>query len=364
MVELTNLVLQELEKIQTIPAPTFDEINRSQYIYQTFLAQGLSQVDMDGIGNVYGFLAAGGGKPVVLSAHMDTVHAKNVDHSIRKENQRWFGPGIGDNSLSLAALIGLIHHFQNQTAQIAGGIWFVANVGEEGLGNLAGMREVTDRFKSETQAFIVLEGIGLGGIFHKALGLKRYELQVSTAGGHAWANYGNPSAIDELAKFITAAKKITGSEKGGVSLNFGNISGGTTINSIANYADCRFEVRALNEELLNHTLKKIDRIVKKTSRPEVEYSLKEIGSRPFGSLGEDHWLLRKAMNALKELNILPYLLTGSTDASEPLSRGFPSVCICLTRGGNIHTSNEFIELGPIESGLRQVIYLVNHLWDG
>ncbi len=363
MFDLTDLVLQELEKIQIIPAPTFDEIDRSQYLYQAFQAQGLSQVEMDGIGNVYGFLPAGEGKPVVISAHVDTVHAKSVDHSIRKEALRWFGPGIGDNSLSLAALIGLSHHFQNQPAQLPGGIWFVANVGEEGLGNLAGMRAVTARFNGESQAFIVLEGIGLGAIFQQALGLKRYEMQVNTAGGHAWADYGKPSAIDELAKFIIAAKKIAGTEKGEVSLNFGNIFGGSTINSIANYSICRFEVRAIREALLNQTLRKIDQFVKKASSAEVEYSLKEIGSRPFGGLEENHWLIQKAVKALTEIGIHPYLMTGSTDASEPLSRGYPSVCICLTRGGNIHTSSEFIEIEPLESGLQQVIHLVNNLWN-
>lgn len=362
MKDIIELVLQELENIQIIPAPTLDEFDRSQYLYHAFQVHGLSGVEIDGIGNVYGFLAGGQEKPLVISAHVDTVHAKSVDHSIVKQAEIWSGPGIGDNSLSLAALIGLIHHFRSQPAHLPGGIWFVANVSEEGLGNLAGMRVVTDRFKDKVNAYLVLEGIGLGAIFHQALGLKRFELRVSTAGGHAWVDYGNPSAIEELAKFITASKKIVGQKKGQVSLNFGSIAGGSTINSIAKQAVCRFEIRAVSEELLTQTNRKIGRLLIAANNPEVEYSVEEIGSRPFGSLKENHWLVEKAVKILSDLGLTPHLLAGSTDASEPLSRGYPSVCICLTRGGNIHTRNEFIEISSIETGLQQVINLVNDIW--
>ncbi|MEN8173180.1 MAG: M20/M25/M40 family metallo-hydrolase, partial [Chloroflexota bacterium] len=238
-------------EIQQIPAPTFGEGDRAEFIKSRFEAEGIAEVDRDSMGNVYARIPGqGSSRPVILSAHSDTVFSKDTDLSIRRTADKIQGPGIGDNSLGTAGLFSLLWMLQEREISLPGDLWLVANVGEEGLGDLRGMRAVVDRFGSEPLAYIVLEGMSLGQIYHRALGVQRYRIRIQTKGGHSWANYGVPSAVHELAALVTKLTAIKLPRKPRTTLNVGMISGGTSINTIAAEASLELDLRSEDPQAL------------------------------------------------------------------------------------------------------------------
>ena len=361
--EILANTLSEIEKIQSIPAPTFQEMNRSDYMFAEFRKRGLESVEKDSIGNVLGFLTGGPEKPIVISAHLDTVHDQYTKYGLSKILSRWEGAGVGDNTTSLAVLLSLIDYFLNEKDHLKGGIWFVANVGEEGLGNLIGMKMVVDHFQDQVYAYVVLEGIGLGIIYHRALGVKRYQLSVMTHGGHAWGEYGKKSAISELVIRINRLLKMEIPKFPKSSLNIGTISGGGSINSIAKRAYCQFEFRSSDENVLNRMEVRIKNLLLEEKCQDVSIELDLIGDRPFGFISEDHPLVKCAVSSLNKIGIEPVLAIGSTDASYPLSKGYPSICVCITSGGDVHTENEYIDIDNIPKGFLQVKNIIEHIWD-
>ena len=240
----------------------------------------------------------------------------------------------------------------------------MANVSEEGLGNLNGIKKVVDRFHDQVKAYLVLEGLGLGVIFNKALGVRRVRISIDTAGGHSWGDHGNPSAIHEIARLIVAINSIKLPASPRSSINVGTIQGGTTINSIASHASCDIDVRSIDEITLESIMEQIFRTVDGKLSSGAEIHISEIGSRPNGETPENHWLVQLAVQSLNRINITPVLAIGSTDASYPMSKKLPAICVSITRGGYVHTTKEFIEIEPIKKGLEQILYIVQHAWDG
>ena len=232
-------------RIQQIPAPTLDEKQRAEFVREQFVNEGLQDVSGDSAGNVFGRLAGKGTeRPLIISAHLDTVFPRNTSlHSTRQE-ERIYGPGIGDNSLGVASLFGLLWLIRQRDLELAGDIWLVANVGEEGLGDLRGMKAVVERFGSEVQAYLVLEGTALGHIYHRAIGVQRYRVRMRTVGGHSWSDYGQPSAIHELAQLVTQITALPVPVSPRTTLNVGLISGGTGINVLAAEAMLELDLRS------------------------------------------------------------------------------------------------------------------------
>ena len=360
--DVVGRILYEIENIQSIPSPTFHENNRATYVFNAFLKRNLQSVEIDSIGNVIGFLPGlNSDTQIVVSAHLDTIHDLTIDHQIRKESTRWIAPGIGDNTTSLAIMLALIDSFNEETNQSSVGIWFVANVQEEGLGNLSGIKQIVDRFTNSVQAYLVLEGIGLGTIYHRGLGVKRYQLEVQTKGGHSWGDFGKKSAIHELVILMNKLLQLDIPKSPRYSFNFGEITGGVSINSIANYAECKFEFRSIEKNQLLIIERMITKIIKSNPDPEVVYSLKNIGERPFGEIPETHWLVKSAIEAFGQTGVKPNLSIGSTDANYPLSLGYPAICVCLARGGNVHTVNEFVEPSSIFLGFMLIQNIIKQI---
>jgi tripeptide aminopeptidase len=207
---MTNTIQRIIEiaiQIQQIPAPTFNETKRAQFVRDLFASEGLSDVSIDEVGNVYGLLSSdkpltAKSQPLIISAHTDTVFPLEMDLKVRREVEKVYGIGIGDNSLGVAGLVGLIWKIRERNIKLNGDVWFVANVCEEGLGDLNGMKAVVERFGANVQAYLVLEGMALGHVYHRAVGVKRYRVTIKTRGGHSWSDYGQLSAIHELSKLV------------------------------------------------------------------------------------------------------------------------------------------------------------------
>lgn len=359
-------------QIQQIPAPTFHETQRAIFIQKYFHGLGVSDTQMDDLGNVFSRIKGRGKRPpVVVSAHLDTVFPPGTDLSARRAGEKIYGPGIGDNSLGLAGLCGLFWAFSlndNKLSNIAdldGDIWLVANVGEEGLGNLQGMKAVVDRFGSDPLAYIVLEGMALGQIYHRGLGVKRYRISVHTSGGHSWVDFGKPSAIHELADMVVKFNAIPLPAAPRSTLNVGMITGGTSVNTIAANASCELDLRSESSQELTNLSDRVLKLVEdgnRNSKQAVNVKAELIGERPAGEIAENHPLVNLCKQCYAANGIHAKLNVGSTDANEPLSRGLPAICIGLTTGGGSHSMAEYLDTKPVSLGLRTLVDLIQALY--
>jgi tripeptide aminopeptidase len=365
---LVNRVLDLAVNIQQIPAPTFDEALRAAFIHERFLSEGLSDVSIDRVGNVYARLPGTGKAPaVVVSAHLDTVFPVSTNLQISLESGKITGPGIGDNSLGVAGLFGLLWGRRKKTGNgskhlYPGDLWLVSNVGEEGLGNLCGMKAVVDRFGDQVYGYIILEGMALGQIYHQALNVKRYRISVRTPGGHSWVDYGRPSAIHILAGLVTRLEALSLPQKPRTTLNIGVIGGGTSVNTIAERASLELDLRSEGQETLEMIASKVEKLVQETNRGEIQVQAELTGHRPSGKISIRHPLVRLAVRCLQEQGMTPHFNAGSTDANIPLSRGLPAICLGLTTGSGAHTTAEFIRTDLVSKGVDQLVCLVEAIF--
>lgn len=357
-----NRFVDWIGTIQQIPAPTFHEGQRAAYMQSEFARLGMLEVVQDDSGNVLARWPGGNAKPLVISAHLDTVHSDTTPLPLERTDVRLIGPGVADNSTGLAALLGLADKFAAEDIHYPGDIWLAANVCEEGLGNLAGMQALVNRFQGEVQAYLILEGLGLGQVCHRGLGVMRYRVTAETAGGHSWVDYGTPSAIHELVKVMADLTEWTPSHKPRSSLNIGIIQGGISVNTIAPQAHFDLDLRAEDQNALLRLNDRVRRAVQAQEKPGVHFTLESIGNRPAGEIPAGHPLVRLATDILQLLDIPVTLEIGSTDANFPLSCGYPAICIGLTRGGFPHTARETIEIEPLKLGLEQLRSFVTRTW--
>ncbi|GJM42891.1 MAG: peptidase M20 [Ardenticatenaceae bacterium] len=347
--------------IQQIPSPTFAEAERAAYLEQRFTELGLLDVAQDDLHNVYGRFPGGqphNHHPIIVSAHSDTVFPQETDLTIRQKGSLTYGPGIGDNSTGVAGLIGLVETFQLHEIRPFADIWFVANVGEEGLGDLCGMRAVVDRFGSEA-IYLIIEGGLFGQISHQAIGVRRYEITFRTAGGHSWGNFGQQSAIHELGKFIAAIDKLKVPTRPKTTYNVGVIEGGTSINSIAQSAKLLLDLRSEAPERLAILVAEVERLVAHwQAQPTCQVEMVQIGNRPAGQLSRQAPLVQQAVAALKRVGCPKIsFIASSTDANVPLSLGYTAVCIGLTESGNAHRLDEYMDSTRLPAGMSQLLLL-------
>ncbi len=356
---ITNHIIQRAIEIQQIPAPTFSEHERAKYVFNKFQEESLSEVEIDSVGNVFACIPGkSSAKTLVVSSHTDTVFPSETDLTIRKKDGLIFGPGIGDNSVGVAGLFGLIWELRRQKIELPGDVWLVANVAEEGLGDLAGMKKVVDRFGDFPIGYVVLEGLALGRIYHRGLGVRRYRISVETGGGHSWVDFGNPSAIHELSSIISQILSFRLPNRKRTTVNVGKISGGVSVNTIAPFAVLELDLRSENDRVLLSLSKRVEELVRFSERPGVHFGLEVIGDRPFGEIPDDHPLVELGIRSIASQGYEADLLIGSTDANVPLSRGIPSICIGLTNGGRAHTVGEFMDPELLSKGLAQLIDVV------
>jgi acetylornithine deacetylase/succinyl-diaminopimelate desuccinylase-like protein len=343
--------------IQSIPAPTFSEGARAAWVRREFDNIRSDIAEQDPIGNVYFRIPGGNAPPVVVTAHLDTVFSMDVSLSCHRTSERIAGPGIGDNSIGVASLLELASDFLD--TQPPGDIWLIGNVGEEGLGNLVGMRHIISKFGDQASAYIVIEGMALGHIYHKGLPVRRYQISADGPGGHAWVHNQRPSALHVL---IDVGRKLVELElprSPKTSMNIGILHGGTTINSIARNAFLGLDLRSEDQAIVEDIVSRIEKIVRGNDVDGITLNIKNIGDRPGGGIPDDHPLVMAAIDSLKGVGISQIMLeAGSTDASAAFSEGYPAVCVGLTRGGDAHSLDEFIEIVPITSGYKSVFNLI------
>jgi tripeptide aminopeptidase len=363
MTSLEDRLLDLAIQIQQIPAPTFGEHERAQFVRELFVDEQLQDVAIDRLHNVFGRLPGHepDSEPLILCAHMDTVLPPGVLQPAVRSQGRIHGTGIGDNSLGVAALFGPLWWLRERGIRPAADLWLVGTVCEEGLGNLMGMAAVADRFGGKVRAYLVIEGMALGQLYCRAVGVRRYRVTATTAGGHSWSDYGQPSAIHEIARLITHLTTLPLPERPRTTLNVGVIAGGHGVNVLASQAGFELDVRSETAPGLVKITDEVESVVRSSSAPGVDFQWEVIGERPAGEIAPEHPLVRLATECLMEQGLTPALTSGSTDANIPLNRGFPAIVVGITTGAGAHTLNEYIETSPVRKGLQQLVLLVERL---
>lgn len=345
-------------KICAIPAPTFQEAERAAFVSEQFRAHGLAPLG-DPAGNVTARRdGTRRGKALLLAAHTDTVFPLGTDLTVRESAGRLHGPGIGDNSLAVAALLTLPRILDEAGLRTREDLLLCANTGEEGLGDLRGIKQAMADHGGALGAVIAMEGLNLGRVTHQAVGSRRLRITVEGPGGHSWGAFGNPSAIHVLGEIIAAIARLPVPREPKTTYNIGQIEGGVSVNTIAPRASLVLDLRSIDPAALNALVGQVEAIVRGAGRGEIRIGSEVIGDRPAGRLAADAPLMLATLATLRELGIEPTLDASSTDANVPLALGIPAVCIGMTRGGHAHRLDEYIELAPIGRGMQQLILLV------
>ncbi len=362
----TNTLTELSIDVQQIAAPTGDEYARAQFVYERMRKFGLGDLQLDEESNVYGRIRGRhSDKPALLvSAHTDTVFPRGTDLAIKhSDDHRIYGPGIGDNSTGVASLLALAETLSTLEPPPVD-IWLAANTGEEGLGDLRGMRFLVDQLEKRIGAAIVIEGMGLGRIVHRGLGSIRIRISVEAPGGHSWSDFGTPSAVHVLSLIASDIVRLKVPKQPRTTFNIGRFEGGTTVNTIAQQATLDLDMRSEDPTELKNLVVAVQRIISRhqTTRWKkwgVKVKQETIGERPAGEIAQDHPLVQAAENALVAAGLTsePDLRVSSTDANIPLSRGIPAVCIGIVHGGNAHRLEEWIDPRNIGQGMQHLLLL-------
>jgi tripeptide aminopeptidase len=343
-------------EIAMVAAPTNDEADRSTFVRKLFGQVGCNDIVVDELGDVVARIPGkDGSKALLLAAHLDTVFPRSTPIDIVRANGRISGPGIGDNSLGVASAMTIPEIFSQIEEQPAVDILLTGNVGEEGLGNLRGMRAVMDAHP-EIGAVIAVEGHNLGRVTHVAVGSRRLRVKITGPGGHSWGDFGNASAITGAAEIIHELAKIPLPVSPKTTLNIGTIRGGISINTIAREAVFDVDMRSIEEFALRRLAERSERAIR-SPRANLTVALDVIGERPAGFVSPESQIVRRAVTILELLGITPAGDASSTDANIPISRGIPAICIGLTTGGNVHREDEYIDTEPVVIGLTQLAEL-------
>jgi acetylornithine deacetylase/succinyl-diaminopimelate desuccinylase-like protein len=236
-------------------------------------------------------------------------------------------------------------------------ILVAATVGEEGLGNLRGIRAAVERYRDDIGAVIAVEGHNLGRVTHAGVGSTRWRVRVNGPGGHSWGAFGRPSAIHGLARIVSGIAEIEVPRNPKTTFNVGTIEGGTSVNTIAAEASALIDMRSIDPAALARLVDRVGEIASRAADDDLSVDIDVLGERPAGTCPRSHPLVSAAGAVLREVGFEPIYDASSTDANIPISLGIPAVCIGITHGGQGHTTSEFIEIAPVVSGLTQLSLL-------
>jgi len=364
-------------RLVAIPAPPFGEQARSEWLAARFTEAGLSEVHTDAIGNVFGSLPAAKlppgstGPVVVLSAHLDTVFPAETPLNPVVDGDRLQAPGACDNGAGVVGMLALAHALVQAKAELPAPLIFLGNVGEEGEGDLRGVRHLYSdtALAGRIAAHIVLDGAGADSAVTQALGSRRFQVVITGPGGHSFTDAGTPNPIAALASALAILAETALPESPRTTLNLGTIHGGTSVNSIPESAQASVDFRSTGPEQLLRLEVALHRAVEDAvehwnasarthSRGVLSFTITKIGDRPAANLATDSPLLETLRAVDRHLGLKTDLRLGSTDANIPLSLGIPALSMGAGgEGGGAHTQAEWYSAKDREAGLRRVLLL-------
>ncbi len=351
-----------------VPAPSFMETARGEVLKQTFQQLGLQNVRVDKAGNVIGDRPGAAPRPqFVIAAHLDTVFPEGTDVKVKREGVLLRGPGIGDDCRGLAVLVSIIRALKQANVQTPGSITFVANVGEEGLGDLRGVKELFNAtMKGRIDRFVSIDGTGLG-ITNIAVGSHRYRVTFKGPGGHSFGAFGLANPIDALGRAVAKIAEFQVPKQPKTTFNVGRVGGGTSVNSIPFDAWMEVDMRSSDPVALASVdasfHKAVDAaVVEENERwgtPRMITVTKDlVGDRPAGSTSEDAPIVQTAIAVNRALGFAAILGEGSTDSNMPMSLKIPAITIGAGgRGTGAHSLAEAFDTTDSWMGSQRAVLL-------
>ena len=358
--------------VSRVPAPPFGEGQRGEWLAERFRELDLADVEVDGVGNVFGVSPGHGRRYVALSAHIDTVFPASTPLHIRQEGSRLYGPGVSDNGAGITAMLAVAGALGSARIEHTLPFVFIGNVGEEGEGDLRGMRHVfqTPRWADSIAYSVVVDGAGADTVVAEALGSRRFEVIARGPGGHSWSDFGTPSPIITLARAIQALSETPVPTSPKTTFNVGVIRGGTSVNSIPESASMRVDLRSTSMTEIDRLERAmriaLDHAVDAENQPAaarnprraqtVQYEVVEIGNRPAGELAADAQMIKVIRAVDAQLGNTAQIQRASTDANIPLSLGREAIAIGGGgTGGGAHTLQEWFDCQGRDLGLRRIL---------
>lgn len=355
IIDIEEKTIKNHIELTEIEAPPFKEERRAKEFAERLKLAGIENVWIDSIGNVIGFLKGSvGNKNIAIDAHIDTVFPEGTDVKVRVKNDTLFAPGIGDDTRGLAMILTLAETIKKNNIEPVNNIIFIGTVGEEGLGDLRGVRYLFKNKTPKIDSWIAIDGGSIGRVNNQALGSYRYEVIFDGPGGHSWGAFGlvNPHHAlgSGIKNFINKADVYTSSGPK-TSYNVGVINGGTSVNSIPFKSSMLIDVRSIEpnrlddmEEILYNSMQEAlkEQNEMKRSGPDLTLTINKIGNRPSGIVEESVPLIQKTIAATQYMGVEPRLTIGSTDSNIPISLGVPAVTIGRGGdGGGAHSLDEW-----------------------
>ena len=354
---------QLIRDLCAIPAPSHHEEKRAEFCKQWFERNGFSDVKIDEALNVTAPVKVNdSGKFTVVMAHTDTVFPDMEVLPFSEDDKFMYSPGVGDDTTNLAVLMICARYYKDHLPpQKSENMLFVANSCEEGLGNLKGSRKIVADYGKQITDFISLDGARLNRLVTRAVGSHRYKVTVRTEGGHSFGKFGNRNAIHQLSTMITALYAVKVPENGDsiTTYNVGHISGGTSVNTIAQNAEMLYEYRSNDRQCLAKMKDMFEKIIEFYRASGVDVEVELIGDRPCA--GEiDPVRLEALRNRMREsvkevLAMEPFDGASSTDCNIPLSVGIPAICFGVCNAWGSHTREEKIEIASLPNGCRLLL---------
>jgi len=364
-------------ELAAIPAPPFGETARGEWLREHFQELGLEDVHTDNVGNIFGTRRGSAKHCFVLSAHLDTVFPAGTPLNIRQQGSRLYGPGVSDNGAGVVALLAIAAALRAARISPEMPVVFIGNVGEEGEGDLRGMRHIfaDPRWRDSIGYSLVLDGAGSDTIVAEALGSRRFEIIVRGPGGHSWIDFGAPNPILVLARTLYAFTQTPVPISPKTTFNVGVIRGGTSVNSIPESASMRVDIRSTSMAEMERLESVLRRELERATGDEAEasaqrnpalrraqglsYEVVAIGNRPAGELHPDARLLKIVRAVDAHLGNQAQVQRASTDANIPLSLGREAIAIGGGgTGGGAHTLQEWFDTGTRELGLKRILLTV------
>jgi acetylornithine deacetylase/succinyl-diaminopimelate desuccinylase-like protein len=365
-------LVEEIIELTEIPAPPFKETARGHAFLEKLRGAGLSDVETDAEGNVLGVRKGTGGAPLVaIAAHLDTVFPEDTDVTVTRTGTRLAAPGIGDNSRGLAVLLAVIRALDAANARTASDILFIGNVGEEGPGDLRGMRYLFQegKFRDRIRTFISIDGGGAGSsITTGGVGSKRYRAVFTGPGGHSYGAFGLVSPAFAMGKAMDKLSSVTVPASPKTTFNIGVVGGGTSVNSIPFETWMELDLRSQSPEALRKLDEQVHALTaaavreensaRSTSQGPVTVEMKLIGDRPSGQTSQSSPLVQTAATVISGLGMSPSYHFSSTDSNIPMSLGIPAITLDSGgHGGRAHALDEWIDVEPRASltGVRSIL---------
>ncbi len=349
-------LLSEQIEIARIPAPPFKERDRSEELAARLRGLG-AEAQYDEVGNLLAWFPARPAPPhptpVVVAAHMDTVFGPEIPIQIHRADERWVGPGVTDNARGVAVTLAVLRALTRARPEPHHPILFAFTVGEEGPGDLRGVKHLFQNGKPlrDAAAFIAVDGSGLRRIIHHALGSRRFRVVLRGAGGHSWTDWGRVNPANALGEFIHRLLRTPLPRSPRSALTVARLGGGTVINAIPDHSWVELDLRSeANETLrrleaqLREALRQAVDIEEERGEGSLSVAVELLGERPAGSLAASHTLVQAAAQATRACGEEPELTVSSTDANVPLALGIPAIAVGGGgRSGDTHTPNEWFE---------------------